>query len=156
MTWFDDYSCPEPSSLLRRRSRRPGAPPFPALSTSGTRDPFRYREVAAQCYFFADFHKKIADFVTYSILPISYPHKSIKPHEFFSSIYKRNLQWTRRCNITVCPRSSDPFYLVLVLYKWVTTSWTYSILTKFSVRQNVTWKSVLDELFPWQSNSIYW
>ena len=28
---------------------------------------------------------------------------------------------------TVCPRSSDPFYLVSFYIKWVTTSWTYSI-----------------------------
>ena len=27
---------------------------------------------------------------------------------------------------TVCPRSSDPFYLVGYYIKWVTTSWTYS------------------------------
>ena len=28
---------------------------------------------------------------------------------------------------TVCPRSSDPFYVVTYYIKWVTTSWTYSI-----------------------------
>ena len=28
---------------------------------------------------------------------------------------------------TVCPRSSDPFYIVIYYVKWVTTSWTYSI-----------------------------
>ena len=28
---------------------------------------------------------------------------------------------------TVCPRSSDPFYIVSYYIKWVTTSWTYSI-----------------------------
>ena len=27
---------------------------------------------------------------------------------------------------TVCPRSSDPFYIVGYYIKWVTTSWTYS------------------------------
>ena len=27
---------------------------------------------------------------------------------------------------TVCPRSSDPFYIVIYYMKWVTTSWTYS------------------------------
>ena len=30
--------------------------------------------------------------------------------------------------ITVCPGSSDPFYVVSYYIKWVTTSWTYSIL----------------------------
>ena len=28
---------------------------------------------------------------------------------------------------TVCPRSSDPFYVVTYYIKWVTTSWTHSI-----------------------------
>ena len=28
---------------------------------------------------------------------------------------------------TICPRSSDPFYIVSYYIKWVTTSWTYSI-----------------------------
>ena len=27
---------------------------------------------------------------------------------------------------TVCPGSSDPFYIVTYYIKWVTTSWTYS------------------------------
>ena len=27
---------------------------------------------------------------------------------------------------TVCPGSSDPFYVVTYYSKWVTTSWTYS------------------------------
>ena len=27
---------------------------------------------------------------------------------------------------TVCPRSSDPFYVVIYNIKWVTTSWTNS------------------------------
>ena len=30
---------------------------------------------------------------------------------------------------TVCPGSSDPFYIVTYYIKWVTTSWTYFILT---------------------------
>ena len=32
-----------------------------------------------------------------------------------------------RKKYTICPRSSDPFYLVTYYIKWVTTSWTYSI-----------------------------
>ena len=45
-----------------------------------------------------------------------------------------NIEWTiihlknnyqfRKC--TVCPRSSDPFYIVSYYIKWGTTSWTYS------------------------------
>ena len=30
---------------------------------------------------------------------------------------------------TVCPRSSDPFYIVSYYIKWVTTSWTDSIVS---------------------------
>ena len=30
-------------------------------------------------------------------------------------------------NDTVCPRSSDPFYVSTCYIKWVTTFWTYSI-----------------------------
>ena len=30
---------------------------------------------------------------------------------------------------TVCPISSDPFYVVTYFIKWVTTSWTYSMYT---------------------------
>ena len=32
---------------------------------------------------------------------------------------------------TVCPRSRDPFHVVTNYIKWVTTSWTYSILYFF-------------------------
>ena len=31
---------------------------------------------------------------------------------------------------TVCPRSSDPSYVVTYYIKWVNTSWTYSIISK--------------------------
>ena len=30
----------------------------------------------------------------------------------------------RQWQSTVCPRSSDPFYIVTYYIKWVTTSWT--------------------------------
>ena len=31
-------------------------------------------------------------------------------------------------HITMCPRSSDPFYVVTYSIKWVTTTWTYSTI----------------------------
>ena len=36
----------------------------------------------------------------------------------------------KACNYayTVCPRSSDQFYVVTYYIKWVTTSWTHSII----------------------------
>ena len=33
---------------------------------------------------------------------------------------------------TVCPRSSNPFYIVSTYMKWVTTSWTYRMYAKAS------------------------
>ena len=30
--------------------------------------------------------------------------------------------------ITICPRSSGPFYIVTYYIKWVNTSWTYSMV----------------------------
>ena len=44
--------------------------------------------------------------------------------------------------INVCRRSSDPFYVVRSYIKWVTTSWTYSILIQ---KENL----VLNSLIPW-------
>ena len=31
-----------------------------------------------------------------------------------------------RCKSIVCPRSRDPFYVVIYYKKWVNTSWTLS------------------------------
>ena len=35
----------------------------------------------------------------------------------------------------MCPRSSDPFYLVTYYIKWVTTSWTYCIAEKSNMKK---------------------
>ena len=43
----------------------------------------------------------------------------------FESGYSNNDD-TDSYYITVCPRSSDPFYIVTYYIKWVTTSWTHS------------------------------
>ena len=45
------------------------------------------------------------------------------------------------CFKTVCPRSSDPFYIVSHCIKWVTTSWTYSIIAHARTLGNLPWKS---------------
>ena len=34
---------------------------------------------------------------------------------------------------TVCPRSNDPFYIVTYYIKWVTTSWTYKKMSYVKV-----------------------
>ena len=36
---------------------------------------------------------------------------------------------------TMCPRSSDPYYIVTYYMKRVTTSWTYSTLSALSVNE---------------------
>ena len=43
-------------------------------------------------------------------------------HYFLDILY--HIKWVT----TVCPESSDPFYIVTCYIKWVTTSWTYSKL----------------------------
>ena len=35
--------------------------------------------------------------------------------------------WLYKINHTVCPRSSDPFYILGCFINWVTTYWTYSM-----------------------------
>ena len=42
---------------------------------------------------------------------------------------------------TVCPRSSDPFYIVIYYIKWVTTSWTYSSDKHVLFLPGVPWPS---------------
>ena len=34
---------------------------------------------------------------------------------------------------TVCPRSSDPFYIVTHYVNWVTTSWAYSMFNTYDL-----------------------
>ena len=41
---------------------------------------------------------------------------------------------------TICPRSSDQFYIVCYYIKWVTTSWTHSI----KLLRGVKWKINFD------------
>ena len=49
-----------------------------------------------------------------------------------------NYFWDTKCTglinkYTICPRSSNPFYLVTYNVKWVTTSWTNSIVLILSL-----------------------
>ena len=41
-------------------------------------------------------------------------------------------------NSTVCPVNSDPFYVVTYYIKWVTASWTYSIVDEFLINFQTT------------------
>ena len=45
---------------------------------------------------------------------------------WFSFILKSRLILCIFAQYTVCPRSTDPFYIVTYYIEWVTTSWTYS------------------------------
>ena len=38
---------------------------------------------------------------------------------------------------TLCPRNSDPFYVLTCYIKWVITSWTYSNYTKKARRRKI-------------------
>ena len=38
---------------------------------------------------------------------------------------------------TVCPRISDPFYIVTYYIKWLTTSWTHRNMTAGKIIKNV-------------------
>ena len=44
-----------------------------------------------------------------------------------------HLKCSRFETYTVCPRSSDPFYIVCYYINWVTASWTHSICIAFSL-----------------------
>ena len=47
---------------------------------------------------------------------------------FSANILSQPLKWTIQCcRNTVCPRSSDLFYIVSYYTEWVTTSWPSSI-----------------------------
>ena len=48
-------------------------------------------------------------------------HIPSDPSQFFS----------KKIKSTVCPGSSNPFYILSYFIKWVTTSWTYSIQKDF-------------------------
>ena len=45
---------------------------------------------------------------------------------------------------TMCPGSSDPFYIVSYYMKWVTTSWAHSIFCHHKKRQK--WQKHVNEL----------
>ena len=44
----------------------------------------------------------------------------------------------RHIIITICPRSSDPFNIVTYFIKWVTTSWTDSILVEKGIKGHLS------------------
>ena len=52
------------------------------------------------------------------------------PHimvEYVSPVIHISKKYGQNDNITVCPGSSDSFYIVTYYMKWVTTSWTDGI-----------------------------
>ena len=53
----------------------------------------------------------------------------LPPVERQAALASRGLRATHRGTRTVCPRSSGPFYVVTYYIKWVTTSWTHSIIS---------------------------
>ena len=47
----------------------------------------------------------------------------------FIKKYSLHHHLSRKIRLTVCPRSSYPFYIITYNIKWVTSSWTDGILT---------------------------
>ena len=58
--------------------------------------------------------------------------KKFKFSFYFCSFFSGSYQRTGKCQFrilhTVCPGSSDPFYIVTYYLKWVTTTWTHSMI----------------------------
>ena len=54
-------------------------------------------------------------------------HHTENAYRYFIVSYLSVIFLFRTSANTVCPRSSDPFYIVIYYTKWVTTSWTHSI-----------------------------
>ena len=58
---------------------------------------------------------------------------SFKKSWQINNIFKLNAEGRKDHIYTMCPRSSYPIYIVRYYIKWVTTSWTYKILSKFTI-----------------------
>ena len=55
----------------------------------------------------------------------------------FLSASNFSIQVVNPAYFTVCPRSSDPFYVVSYYIKWVTTSWTHSMKLRLKYAKKV-------------------
>ena len=53
----------------------------------------------------------------------------------------RHLGHQYRFEAPVCPRSSDPFYVVTYYIKWLTTSWTYRF--NIHVKYAKEWRKIM-------------
>ena len=60
----------------------------------------------------------------------------------FNGHYSNDFGWA----ITVCPRSSDSFYIVIHYIKWVTTSWTQ--ISSYIVSIWVAWWNIMSTFWP--------
>ena len=65
------------------------------------------------------------------------------------------------CILTLCPGSSDPFYVATYYMKWDTTSWTYSTMlnwTIFLARRRVIYRGVSwwVNAYPWETYARGW
>ena len=77
-------------------------------------------EKIASCY---------TDYIRYIIFPCIISLWWLPP-EIYILIYRHFIIAQSSHIHTVCPGRSDPFYIVTYYIKWVTTSWTYSIVRK--------------------------
>ena len=61
--------------------------------------------------------------------------------------------WICDCSrSTVCPRSSDPFYVVSYYINWVTTSWTYGIV-KYLIQ--IKWQRSHMKALAWRKIGLF-
>ena len=86
------------------------------------------RSVLAETFFLFVLLRKIIDNKSKIELFLSILSSIGKEHE--KSLVKEYLEMEP---VTVCPRSSDPFYIVIYYKKWVTTSWTDGNSMQFTV-----------------------
>ena len=79
-------------------------------------------------------------FINHNTISTIFHHKNIKDNYY---LFFNSLSWTYTplrkcktyCDITVCPGSSYPFYIVSYYIKWVTTSWAHSTNNKLWILQ---------------------
>ena len=57
----------------------------------------------------------------------------------------------KRFPLPVCPRSSDPSHIVIYYKKWVTTSWTYSSISRVFLQASYTY---IFEFLNWRFQTI--
>ena len=75
-------------------------------------------------------------------------HYILKNVQDFFNIYCVILWMVGNFSDTLCPKSSDPFYIVTYYIKWVTTHWTDGTVAEGSARKV---EKVIDNMLIWRT-----